>query len=101
MRVVMSGCAHDPRRSHLSELHDRDGGRVARVQHPLGADVMHVLAAWQNIGIGAGLIFAALVLMQKAFDRCATPLDTGPINVTRHYDREPRDKTVPKSPTTR
>lgn len=31
----------------------------------------HLLATWQNIGIGAGLLFAILVVMQRAFDRYA------------------------------
>jgi hypothetical protein len=51
--------------------------------------MMHaLLQTWQNIAIGGGLIFAALVVMQKAFDRCTTPLDTGP-----HDYRLPMDRT--------
>lgn len=59
---------------------------------------MHnILAVWQNIGVGVGLIFIALVVMQKAFDQYAGTHHIGPINFTRHFDRQQRDnKTVPK-----
>lgn len=55
----------------------------------------HVLAAWQNIGIGAGLVFGILVVMQKAFDRCATLPDTGPRDYRLPMDRR-RDLSAPK-----
>lgn len=60
----------------------------------------NVLAAWQNIGIGAGLIFMALVLMQRAFDRCATPLDNGPRDYRLPMDRT-RELPAPKDLTAR
>jgi hypothetical protein len=62
--------------------------------------MMHnVLAAWQNISIGVGLIFIALVVMQKAFDRCATPLDTGPHDYRLHMDRKRELPTIAKDTT--
>lgn len=52
--------------------------------------MQHLLATWQSIGIGAGLLFGILVVMQKSFDRCITPPDTGPRDYRLHLDRQER-----------
>jgi hypothetical protein len=33
--------------------------------------MQHLLVTWQDIGIGAGMLFAILVVMQRAFDSYA------------------------------
>jgi hypothetical protein len=63
--------------------------------------MQHLLATWQNIGIGVGLIFMALVVMQKGFERCATPPDTGPRDYRLHMDRERELPTIGKDVTPR
>jgi hypothetical protein len=62
--------------------------------------MQHLLATWQNLGIGAGMLFAILVVMQRAFDRYAGISPISKLDFTRHYDRKPRELPAPKDLTT-